>query len=745
MGISRLVILALACALALGPALRPAWGHGGDFDDDGFADEVDNCPWVANPDQIDTDGNGVGDFCQCGDVNGDGVTNTVDALTIARGELAAQDPFFDRCDVNGDGVCNVTDALAIARGEVGSAPEEQLCPAYGASCAGQAFDSTFDAIQHVIFNSDVYQCNNTVCHDAVVPTGQLDLTEGFAHGNLVDVQTFIDPSFKRVQPGDHELSYLWRKLASKTLDPGDPEFPDDPPIFGLPMPFVVGIALTAEHLEAIKLWIRGGAPESGVIEGTAELLETCLPDPIPIEIVAPDPPPEDEGTQFHMPQYDIQPVADGGGEREVCYATYYDFRRRCRGGSTVGELCDPATAAAECDCGSPVPGGSIDPSGLWFYYRDYELTQNPNSHHSINTVYIPFPTCKNPGSWGEPCDPADPTNCPGSCVSPTADVDDPDWGAFTCKGGETAGEACDPKDPVNCPTSCASPVVDAVACVGFGPSDLDTNSIGYSGAQEPFSSPNFPFGVFNRMPMKGILVWNSHAFNLTDHIQPMESWVNIYYAPPADQVWQAQQIFDARHIWKIGATPVPLNEFGGRLFPANPLCAFGYDGDCNWVPPFQREQGCTTYTLPRYARLFELSSHFHRRGVLFEIFDPIDERIYASTEYNDPVVLNFDPPIALDSADAADRTYRYCATYDNGFTDPSDVKRMSTTPPNSLVTCTPTHCAEGRIGEPCETDAECDTSIGSGDGACDACPLWGGVSTEDEMFILLGNYYVDAP
>lgn len=103
----------------------------GDRDGDGQPDVVDNCPNVPNALQEDGDGNGIGDACQCGDVNLDRSTNVADALDIARGEVGTADPGFPRCDVNGDDSCNVADALAIARGEVSSSPAGQLCPAYG--------------------------------------------------------------------------------------------------------------------------------------------------------------------------------------------------------------------------------------------------------------------------------------------------------------------------------------------------------------------------------------------------------------------------------------------------------------------------------------------------------------------------------------------------------------------------------------------------------------------------------------
>ena len=48
----------------------------GDSDKDGVVDSVDNCPITANTNQIDTNGNGVGDSCE--DNDGDGIINALD-------------------------------------------------------------------------------------------------------------------------------------------------------------------------------------------------------------------------------------------------------------------------------------------------------------------------------------------------------------------------------------------------------------------------------------------------------------------------------------------------------------------------------------------------------------------------------------------------------------------------------------------------------------------------------------------
>src|SRR5437763_1932116 len=65
-----------------------------DADADGVAEPGDNCPGLANPTQVDTDHDGLGDACDP-DIDGDGFANASDALPYDPAEHA---------DADGDGV-----------------------------------------------------------------------------------------------------------------------------------------------------------------------------------------------------------------------------------------------------------------------------------------------------------------------------------------------------------------------------------------------------------------------------------------------------------------------------------------------------------------------------------------------------------------------------------------------------------------------------------------------------------------
>jgi hypothetical protein len=81
-----------------------------DSDRDGAPDIEDNCMLVPNADQRDTDNDGYGNMCD-GDLNNDGVTNTLDLNAYKQAHRSRSgDPNYNaNADFNGDGQINTLD------------------------------------------------------------------------------------------------------------------------------------------------------------------------------------------------------------------------------------------------------------------------------------------------------------------------------------------------------------------------------------------------------------------------------------------------------------------------------------------------------------------------------------------------------------------------------------------------------------------------------------------------------------
>jgi hypothetical protein len=535
----------------------------------------------------------------------------------------------------------------------GTEQEDDSAPADNGPCGAGKFDSTFAAIQKVIFEGR--KCTNDKCHGAA-RSGGLDLRADGAYENLLEVESKSSPLY-RVMPGEPDESFLYNKLRAAT-EPGSVQVEGSPMPSGAP-------ALSPEHLEVVRRWIEAGAPREGSVgdsvtgssDGIAKLLGSCLPEATPLKFAPLAAPAPDEGIQFMGAPLPLR----AGQEIDVCWAQYYD----------VSDV---------------VPAKFQDKDHENFFINGRRTRQDAQSHHLV---------VAHSGLGAEY-------------------VDDPSFGEWTCRGEDRQGETCDPLEPGACGSSvCASEVQGKPVCNGFGPPEskrLFMGAKGFSTAQtaQYYQAPRD--GVYETIPLRGIVYWNSHAFNLTNEDTQLHAWINLFYA--ADPKYEIQTLPITNNIY-IAAGQAPFTE----------------------------KHYCATWVAPLNSEMYTLGSHTHKRGRNFTVELADGTQIYQNFYYSDPIEKIFDPPMRFDSEDPQTRTLTYCADFNNGVLEDGSpdvdlVTRLSTMP--DRTTCAPVGCVAGKTGAACpnSTDAECDSSPGAGDGWCDACPITAGQTTENEMFVL---------
>ena len=573
-------------------------------------------------------------------------------------------------------------------------------------------DSTFAQIQQQIFEAK--GCTASACHGEAVNAG-LDLRPANAYASLINVAA-TSGDFVRVFPGEQDLSVLYQKVAAKTegFDLGPLG------IGGGKMPTGDG-ALSEDDLGLLRAWIRGGAPQSDIVEGSEEYASCELEGDVAPNKIQPLPAPAAEkGVQFYSGGWDVPSEAEG----EVCFVTYYDYS-------------DQIPEEFRVPCGAEQGGPERD----CFTYNKILLAQDPQSHHSIVEFYVP------PEGEENQYDPMDES-----------------WQNWTCLGGANSGASCTPgSDECGARGQCGTLPQTTVACIGYknGPKEMGTAAglfgaaevrLNLATAQESTFREVYPPNVYSLMPVTGFVIWDSHAFNLTKRDTSVEQWMNLEFASSDERVYPRHQIFDAGDLFGMGR-----------------------------IEAYASKEICTSFTIPRYGQLLTLSTHTHRFGKQFRVWYPPNgvcepedtdclpperEPEYTSFDYEDPLYQRFvgDEILSFDSANPEDRTFRYCAVYDNGERNPTEVRRNSLRPEAETCdfvagiaqfaqaagfTVFGCGCAEedrSCFGGPNEgVSCNGDDSVCGDGGVCDACPVAGGVTTEEEMFLLLGSYYVKTP
>ena len=458
------------------------------------------------------------------DVNKDGVVNIQDLVLVAgsfgqpRDRNAEQDP-----DVNRDGIVNVLDLVRVSNSFGQTAPAE---------------NSAYHEIQESVFDKS---CASSACHAAPANALGLNLTYGLSYENLVgrapNNPAAAAAGMKLVDPGNPENSFLLTKLMGPTVAEQ-----------GQRMPFGGGVIHTGK-IDAVRMWIEAGAPQTGKVAGIADL--GILRDPEEV-FEPPAPPAPGEGYQLHLPPFKIEP----GTEREIYYATQI----KDENGNPVEE--DIFISRVEIF----YPAGS-------HHFILYRLTEeglaNDIQHRGI---------------------------IPGIGVN-----------------AEDEFRELDTENPHV-----------------FG--EFGVERLYVIGTQTDDTLYEFPEGVGLRMPGDTLYDLNSHYINLLGD-EPLigETYVNIYTIPEEEVKYEAVEIFVSNR--SINVPPGTTRVAKMTWYVEDELDRRGHDSETD-------------------LNVFLLTSHMHRHGELFEIFQgSTGDMLHRSIAYDDAPIDLFDPVVRLDVDD----------------------------------------------------------------------------------------------
>ncbi len=156
----------------------------------------------------------------------------------------------------------------------------------------------------------------------------------------------------------------------------------------------------------------------------------------------------------------------------------------------------------------------------------------------------------------------------------------------------------------------------------------------------------FPEGVGLRMPGNTVYDLNSHYINLLgDETLTGETYVNIYTIPEEEVQYEAVEIFVSNRAINVPPGTTRLAKM--TWYVEDELERRGHESDTE-------------------LNVFLLTSHMHRHGELFEIFQRSSgDLLHRSVAYDDAPITLFEPVLRLDPDDAL----KFQCTHNNYDTD----------------------------------------------------------------------------
>jgi mono/diheme cytochrome c family protein len=105
----------------------------------------------------------------------------------------------------------------------------------------QMADASFKGDIQPIFSK---HCAHPSCHGVAQSAG-LQLSEGMAYGNIVNVRSTEQPQYMRIKPGEPDSSYIVLKIEGKQA-------------VGSRMPLTGGY-LSDKQIQTVRSWVKEGA------------------------------------------------------------------------------------------------------------------------------------------------------------------------------------------------------------------------------------------------------------------------------------------------------------------------------------------------------------------------------------------------------------------------------------------------------------------------------------------------------